>query len=89
MAMKWNQVNAVQKSDPLIYDGFTGAFASFFQNGDPNKDKLTSASQPGLPEIWRTGEEFVIRSDGFGNQEVDALEKRCAFWKEVAKFVPI
>jgi hypothetical protein len=33
-------VNPIQKSQPLIYSGFTGAFASFFQTGDPNANKF-------------------------------------------------
>ncbi|KAH9219016.1 putative carboxylesterase [Leptodontidium sp. 2 PMI_412] len=85
----WNQVNAVQKTQSLIYNGFTGAFASFFQTGDPNTNKLTDSSQPGVPEIWKTGKEFVVNSDGFENLRVDVLAKRCAFWKDVAEFVPI
>ncbi|KAK0126191.1 hypothetical protein ONS95_007808 [Cadophora gregata] len=85
----WNQVNAVQQSQPLIYKGFTGAFASFFQNSDPNKNKLTDVDQPGVPELWKTGKEFVVNSDGFQNLKLDALAKRCEFWKDVGKFVPI
>jgi hypothetical protein len=79
----------VQKTQSLIYNGFTGAFASFFQTGDPNTNKLTDSSQPGVPEIWKTGKEFVVNSDGFENLRVDVLAKRCAFWKDVAEFVPI
>ncbi|KAE9381572.1 putative carboxylesterase [Stipitochalara longipes BDJ] len=85
----WNQVNPIQKSQPLIYSGFTGAFASFFQTGDPNSHKLTNESEPGVPENWQTGEEFVIRSDGFENAKVDLLDKRCGFWRAVASDVPI
>lgn len=85
----WNQVNAVQKSQPLIYDGFTGAFASFFQTGDPNAHKLTNESIPGVPENWKTGEEFVIEADGFENLRVDELSERCGFWRQVADDVPI
>jgi len=73
----------------LIYDGFTGAFASFFQTGDPNAHKLTNETEPEVPENWRTGEEFVILPDGFENVEVDMLNARCGFWREVADDVPI
>jgi hypothetical protein len=73
----------------LIYDGFTGAFASFFQTGDPNAHKLTNETEPGVPENWRTGEEFVILPDGFENVKVDMLNARCGFWREVADDVPI
>ena len=85
----WNQVNAVQKTDPLIYEGYAGAFASFFQTGDPNAHKLTNASEPGVPENWRTGEEFVIEADGFENVRVDQLNERCGFWRQVADDIPI
>ena len=50
----------MQKSDPLTYEGFTGAFASFMATGDPNAHKLTNASEPGVPDSWRTEEQFVI-----------------------------
>lgn len=80
----WNQVNAIQASDPLIYDGYTGAFASFFATADPNAHKLTNASVVGVPELKATGEEFVIESEGFGNVEIPLLRERCAFWRSVA-----
>lgn len=86
---KWNQVNPIQKAQPLIYDGFTGAFASFFQTGDPNALKLTNESEPGVPESWRTGEEFVIETNGFKNVNVNMLDNRCGFWREIAADVPI
>jgi hypothetical protein len=86
---KWNQVNAIQKSQPLIYKGFTGAFASFFDTGDPNAHKLTNDSEPGVPENWQTGEEFAVKSDGFENLKVEMLSQRCGFWREVADDVPI
>ncbi|KAH8815335.1 carboxylesterase [Xylogone sp. PMI_703] len=85
----WNQVNAVQKTQPVIYEGFAGAFASFFQTGDPNAHKLTDESQPGVPENWRTGEEYVVESSGFANVRVDELNKRCGFWRQVANHVPV
>jgi hypothetical protein len=78
----------VQKSQPLIYDGFTGAFASFMQTGDPNAHKLTPANVPGVPER-STGEEFVIEPTGFANIRIDQLRKRCAFWQEHGPEIPI
>lgn len=87
--LQWNQVNAIQKTQPSIYEGFTGAFASFFATGDPNMHKLTNASEPGVPENWRTGEEFVIESTGFANVRVDQLNARCGFWRQVANDIPI
>jgi hypothetical protein len=86
---KWNQVNPIQKTQPLIYDGFTGAFASFFQTRDPNAHKLTNESEPGVPENWQAGEEFMIESGGFENVKVEMLDNRCGFWREVAADVPI
>ncbi|KAL3426776.1 carboxylesterase [Phlyctema vagabunda] len=85
----WNQVNAVQKSQPLIYQGYAGAFASFFQTGDPNARKLTGPDVPGVPENWRTGEEFVVKTDGFETAKVDSLNERCGFWRQVADSIPI
>jgi hypothetical protein len=85
----WNQVNAVQKTDPLIYEGYAGAFASFFQTGDPNAHKLTNSSQPGVPDSWKTGEQFVIAADGFQNVKTDMLKTRCDFWRELACDIPI
>jgi len=87
--VKWNQVNPIQKSQPFIYEGFTGAFASFFQTGDPNAHKLTNASVPSVPENWRTGEEFVIQENEFGDSRVAELNERCGFWRQVAGDVPI
>jgi hypothetical protein len=42
-----------------------------------------------VPENWKTGEEFVILPNGFENVEVDMLNTRCGFWREVADDVPI
>ncbi|KAK3635245.1 hypothetical protein LTR56_014854 [Elasticomyces elasticus] len=84
----WNQVNSIQRSDPLIYDGYTGAFASFFQTGDPNAHKLTNTSQPGVPESNLLNEEFVIKENGFTTVPTSILGKRCDFWKSVAIEIP-
>lgn len=75
---QWNQVNSIQKSDALVYDGFTGAFASFSQTGDPNAHKLTNGSEPGVPESWKTGEEYVIEADGFENVKSQDRTAECA-----------
>ncbi|KAK5128406.1 hypothetical protein LTR85_003074 [Meristemomyces frigidus] len=88
----WNQVNAIQQTpgiDNFIYEGFAGAFASFFQTGDPNAHKLTNASVPGVPESRQTDEEFVIEADGFSNVPTSMLERRCDFWRSVAGEIPI
>ncbi|KAJ5770615.1 uncharacterized protein N7511_002666 [Penicillium nucicola] len=85
----WNRVNAVQQTNPVVYEGYAGAFASFFQTGDPNAHKVTNASQPGVPELQRTNKEFVIVDDGMENVKLDGLKKRCDFWRELAKEVPV
>ncbi|KAJ9621273.1 hypothetical protein H2203_007325 [Taxawa tesnikishii (nom. ined.)] len=87
----WNRVGSLQTTDRLHYLGYTGAFASFFQTNDPNAYKLTNTSVPGVPELTRTGEEFVIQEGGVGfdNVGVGMLETRCAFWRSVAAQVPI
>lgn len=60
--------------------------------GNPNKHKLTNASEPGVPEV-SSGMEYVIASDGFKNVGIDvgrySLEARCKFWASVAGSVPI
>lgn len=85
----WNQVNQIQKTDPLIYDGYAGAFASFFQSGDPNLHKVTADPEPGVPELDQTKRKFVVQADGFQNLPITDLERRCDFWRSVAEKVPI
>ncbi|PYH95768.1 alpha/beta-hydrolase [Aspergillus ellipticus CBS 707.79] len=85
----WDTVNSVQETDPLIYEGYAGAFASFFQTGDPNAHKLTNSSEPGVPDLQDSGAEFVIAEDGFENVVLKQLKERCAFWKSVGKDVPV
>lgn len=84
----WNQVNAVQKSDPRTYEAYAGAMASFVQTGDPNAHKVTDGSVVGVPSI-KSGEQFVIRSGGIATESVAQLEKRCAFWLSIADRIPI
>lgn len=81
-------MNAVQTTDPLIYKGYAGAFASFFQTGDPNAHKLTNASEPGVPDNKLTQKEFVIEADGFANVPATELLARCDFWRSVAYEIP-
>lgn len=82
-------MNAVQKTDPLIYKGYAGAFASFFQTGDPNAHKLTGGNETGVPESRRTNNEFVIEADGFKYTSTKILAERCGFWLDVSEDVPI
>lgn len=85
----WNQVNAIQTTEPLIYKGFAGAFASFIETGDPNAHKLTNASEPSVPELTETVEEYVIESFGFSAVTINQLEERCAFWLDNAASIPL
>ena len=86
----WNQVNPIQQQQPLIYDGFAGAFASFFGTGNPNAHKITDGAQAGVPELGDgSGGEWVIGSEGFTQGGIEMLEGRCEFWRSVADQVPI
>lgn len=85
---QWNQVNPAQKTDPFHYQGYTGAFASFFVAGDPNKLKLTDADVPGVPDL-KSGKEFVIDAEGFENAEIGQFKKRCDLWKGLGPKIPV
>lgn len=82
-------MNSIQQTQSLTYKGYAGAFASFFQTGDPNVNKLTNSSEPEVPEIRQTGKEFVIKVDGFITTDVNILNRRCMFWRQAANMVPI
>ncbi|KAL1844584.1 hypothetical protein VTK73DRAFT_2263 [Phialemonium thermophilum] len=84
----WNTVNPAQQEDPLHYEGYAGAFASFFAAGDPNRFKLTDASVPGVPPL-SSGREFVIDADGFSTASVADLKARCEFWRKVSRHIPM
>ncbi|KAI1821260.1 carboxylesterase [Xylaria intraflava] len=84
----WNSISPAQQMDPLHYEGYTGAMASFFMTGDPNALKLTAGNVSGLPEL-RTGREWVVDSAGFSSAGLSRLESRCAFWKSVAPNIPL
>ncbi|CRG82784.1 hypothetical protein PISL3812_00130 [Talaromyces islandicus] len=84
----WDNVNTNQTSDPLIYDGYAGAFASFIETGNPNAHKVTDSSILGAPGI-RKGEEFVITEDGFQQVKLVQLKKRCNFWLKNGPSIPI
>lgn len=87
--IQWNRINAVQTTNPVVYKGYAGAFASFFQTGDPNAHKLTGSAEPGVPLLQKTGEEFVVVDDGFQNIRIDQLKKRCDFWRKLGTQIPI
>ncbi|KAF2205089.1 alpha/beta-hydrolase [Delitschia confertaspora ATCC 74209] len=84
----WNQVNAVQKSNALTYQGFAGAMASFIQTADPNMHKVTDKSVVGVPSI-SDNQQFVVAAGGFRNGGIEVLQKRCVFWETQGKNVPI
>lgn len=84
----WNTVGSIQKTDPLTYQAYAGALASFVQTGDPNAHKVTNASIPAVPGI-EEGKQFLVTAQGLKQGPIDKLEKRCAFWLEVADGVPV
>ncbi|CAO2657585.1 Nn.00g037110.m01.CDS01 [Neocucurbitaria sp. VM-36] len=84
----WNTINAIQKSDPLTYEAYAGAMASFIQTGDPNAHKVTNGSVAGVPDV-EDGEQFLVTAQGVKTGGIQMLEERCAFWLGVAERVPI
>jgi hypothetical protein len=78
----------VQKTDPLTYQAYAGAMASFIQTGDPNTHKVTNISTVGVPSVDEV-KEFVVKSGGPAVDAIDVLEKRCAFWLEQGSKIPI
>ncbi|KAF2131920.1 alpha/beta-hydrolase [Dothidotthia symphoricarpi CBS 119687] len=84
----WNQINAVQTSDPLTYQGYAGAMASFVQTGDPNAHKVTNSSIVGVPAVAE-GKQFLVTAGGLRQGSISMLEQRCGFWLDVADKVPI
>jgi hypothetical protein len=85
--LQWDTISSVQVTDPFVYEGYTGAFASFIQTGDPNAHKLTNSSVPGVPPL-KTNQEFVTGSDSFRDVSLRYLPERCAFWMENGNSVP-
>ncbi|KAL6712505.1 hypothetical protein ACN47E_000382 [Coniothyrium glycines] len=84
----WNTVGDIQKTDPLTYQAYAGALASFVQTGDPNAHKVTNASTVGVPRVDE-GTQFLVTGQGVKQGPIDQLEKRCAFWLSVAERVPM
>ncbi|KAL2832860.1 alpha/beta-hydrolase [Aspergillus cavernicola] len=90
----WNTINAIQKTNPLIYNGYAGAMGSFFQTGDPSAHKITGPEVPGVPELEELGgsgreREFVIREEGFEVVSLAELKERCGFLRRVGGQVPV
>ncbi|KAG9530030.1 carboxylesterase, partial [Aureobasidium melanogenum] len=84
----WNQVNSIQQTDSFTYQGYTGAFASFFETGDPIAHKLTNESVAGVPEL-QSEQQFLISQDGFSDESITQLISRCNYWRSVAHKIPI
>lgn len=78
----------MQQTEPDIYHGYTGAFASFFMTGDPNALKLTGINDSGVPPL-STNEEFNINAEGFADIKLTQFQSRCDFWKSLATKIPI
>lgn len=78
----------MQQTQPGIYRGYAGAFASFFMTDDPNALKLTASNVSGVPPL-SADEEFNINVSGFVDIELTQLKTRCEFWKSVAARIPI
>lgn len=78
----------MQQTEPEIYRGYTGAFASFFETDDPNAEKLTPRNVSGVPPLF-SGKEFSVNADGFDNIKLTQFKTRCDFWKSVAAKIPI
>lgn len=87
-ATQWNTVSAVQQTDPDMYHGYTGAFASFFATGDPNALKLTGANDTGVPPL-SSGKEFNMHAAGFAQLGLTQFKTRCDYWRSVAAKIPI
>ncbi|KAG9953439.1 carboxylesterase, partial [Aureobasidium melanogenum] len=83
----WNQVNSIQQTDPFTYQGYAGAFASFFATGDPDAHKLTNKSVVGVPEL-QSGQQFLVLQDGFSEGSIAQLILRCDYWRSVAHKIP-
>lgn len=79
----------MQETNPVVYQGYAGAFASFFQTGNPNAHKLTNSSELGVPLLKRTGKEFVVVDNGFQNIRIDQLKRRCDFWTRLGRQIPV
>jgi carboxylesterase type B len=84
----WNTIGEIQKTDPVTYQGYAGAMASFVQTGDPNAHKVTNASAVGVPEV-ESGNQFLVTSGGLKQGDISMLIEKCAFWLSVAGRVPV
>jgi carboxylesterase type B len=84
----WNSIDKAHLDDPLHYQGYAGALASFFATSNPNALKLTGPSVPGVPPL-DGDERWIIDSKGFDVAPIAELKDRCDFWRKLAKRIPI
>ncbi|KAG9635086.1 carboxylesterase, partial [Aureobasidium melanogenum] len=84
----WNQVNSIQQTDSFTYQAYTGAFASFFETGNPNVHKLTNESVAGVREL-QSEQQFLVSQDGLSDGSIAQLISRCDYWRSVAHKIPI
>ncbi|KAL7272292.1 hypothetical protein RUND412_004909 [Rhizina undulata] len=84
----WNTVNSLQTTQPFLYEGYAGSFASFIQTGSPNTNKLTNDSVVSWPEV-STGEKWVMTADGFEVDTLAVLATRCDFWRGLGESIPV
>ncbi|KAH8154968.1 uncharacterized protein LAJ45_01501 [Morchella importuna] len=84
----WNTVNSLQTTQRFLYQGYAGAYASFIETGNPNANKLTNDSVVAWPEV-KSGKEWIVQADGFAEDSLTMLKKRCDLWKKVGKYLPL
>lgn len=81
-------MNTVQKSQPLVYNGYAGALASFVSTGDPNAHKVTNNSIVGVPSV-SSDKQFVVQAGGFKQDEIKTFQQRCEFWQTQGAKIPM
>ena len=75
---QWNTITPVQTSDPLTYQAYAGALASFVQTGDPNGHKVTNETVVGVPGV-EEGKQFLVTAGGLQQNGIAMLGDRCKF----------
>lgn len=87
-AGEYTSLQAAYRRTPSLTLAAPGAFASFFQTGDPNALKLSASTEAGVPPL-KDSKEWVVNPEGFATADLGQLEKRCGFWKKTAAKIPI
>jgi len=73
--------------DTGIYISFAGALASFIQTGNPNRHNQGITAP--IPAVDAGQEWLIEEASGLHRTPMTSLAKRCDFWKENAKLVPL